>query len=145
MGKGLVIKYADETKPIVASSISASAQSLSEEHVFKICQDSRGDYWLATRVRGLCYMRRDDLYAPVFTSYNTDNSLISSDVVYDLIMDPVRDGLWLCTENGINFMDLKTRTFQKIQTTLDETLDICYTLFLDRKIDYGLEVMEFVL
>ncbi|WP_304200494.1 two-component regulator propeller domain-containing protein [Phocaeicola plebeius] len=133
MGKGLVIKYADETKPIVVSSISASAQSLSEEHVFKICQDSRGDYWLATRVRGLCYMRRDDLYAPVFTSYNTDNSLISSDVVYDLIMDPVRDGLWLCTENGINFMDLKTRTFQKIQTTLDETLDICYTLFLDRK------------
>lgn len=133
MGKGLVIKCADETKPIVASSISASGQSLSEEHVFKICQDNRGDYWLATRVRGLCYMRRDDLYAPVFTSYNTDNSLISSDVVYDLIMDPVRDGLWLCTENGINFMDLRTKTFQKIQTTLDETLDICYTLFLDRK------------
>lgn len=129
LGKGLGIKLAgsNDFKFYSLKEIGG----FSQDDIFVICQDYNKNYWLASRNDGLILLKKQDLRSPKFTNFSVDNSTISSNFIYDLIPDPLRKGLWLCSNEAIEFMNVSTCTFQKL--TIDDDIEAHHTIFLDSK------------
>jgi len=83
--------------------------SMSDRTVTVIVEDDQGFLWIGTRMGGL---NRYDPVSGKFTHYLHDKNNkqgIASDHVTSLLLD--ENGLWVGTNNGLDFLDFKTDTF----------------------------------
>ena len=105
LGEGAV--FAE--KPLLFERISVE-DGLSQSTVFSIAQDHQGFLWLGTE-DGL---NRFDAYGfRVFRNDPEDPQSVSSNWVVGLADDPSAPGLWVMGQNGIDFFDPFTETFQR--------------------------------
>lgn len=130
MNKGLAVRYGDSDDFVFVSK-ARQPHALPDNNILAVCQDYHGDYWIATRAKGLFLLRKSDLHHPKFIPFTTQNSGISSNIVFDVVVDEKRKGLWLCNDRGIDFMDLETRTFHQLKTDLDTDIILPYVMLLD--------------
>lgn len=112
LGKGVGIRLAGQKEVRVYSP--KENGGLTQDDVFVIRQDYHGDYWMASRNDGLILLRHADLTRPRFQSFTTANSGIGSNFIYDLEYDPVRKGLWYCTNENLEFLDIDKKEFLRI-------------------------------
>lgn len=108
-------------------------QSLSHNNISNIVQDFNGDYWISTIGGGVNKLPGERLSNPVFEHYNTSNSGLLSNEIYDIALDSVRKSLWICSNNHINILDLPTRTINRLHyfTRSKEILNNMNTIFID--------------
>lgn len=85
--------------------------SLSENYVRAICEDDFGSIWVGTLVGGL---NRFEQKTDSFYHYRKTASLnsIVDDNIWSLCYDPVRKGLWVGTNNGLDYYDVRKKTFK---------------------------------
>ncbi len=132
LGKGLGIRLAGEDNFSIYSL--KEYAGISQNDVFSIAEDNDGNYWISTRYDGLVFLDGKDLSYPSFRNYNTGNSSIGNDHIYDCIYDGKRDCLWYSTTDGLHRMNVKTREAERINLvrgSYQETRFDC--LFLDNK------------
>ena len=83
--------------------------SLSDRSITDLVEDQQGNLWIATRMGGL---NRYDPVSGKFTQYihnkNDDQSIISNQVS-TLFLD--ENGLWIGTNNGIDYLSFETNKF----------------------------------
>lgn len=130
LGKGLGIRRAGEEQVQIYSL--KERGSISQNDIFVIRQDYRGDYWMASRNDGLILLKQTDLKNPSFTKYHTGNSNISSNYIFDMEYDPVRKGIWFCTNEHLGFYEIDSQLFHRIWLSTDSLNPTRFnTLFLD--------------
>jgi len=126
-------------------------QSLSDRTITDIVEDQQGNLWIGTRQGGL------NRYNPItgkFTQYlhdrNNDLSITGGQVT-ELCLD--KNGLWIGTNNGLDFLDFQTNIFTHYRDTPDSPVQLgsnfITTLYLDSKdnlwigtVDTGLNIMN---
>ncbi|MEL6131943.1 MAG: two-component regulator propeller domain-containing protein, partial [Bacteroidota bacterium] len=86
-------------------------QSLSDNHVFAIYDDKKGNIWLGTRGGGLNKFHKKTGTFTVFKHQKDDPNSISNDYIWDICGDSLGN-LWIATDGGLNRMELKTETFR---------------------------------
>ena len=132
LGKGLGIRMAGEETVRVFSL--KSNGGISQEDIFVIRQDHNGDYWMASRNDGLILLRHDDLAHPRFTAFNIENSTIDSNHIFDLDYDPLRKGIWYCTNDSLGFLDINQFSFHRIWLSSEtEFTSRFHCLYLDSR------------
>ncbi|MBQ6578670.1 MAG: response regulator [Bacteroidales bacterium] len=122
LGKGLGIYRKDEMKLSIHSL--KENGGISQDDIFKIRQDKRGDYWIASRNDGVIFLSRTDIDNPRFMSFSSKNHYLESDVVLDLEYDQDRDLLWLCTNHGLELMDPVQKKVKAVPVNRDEDYGI---------------------
>jgi ligand-binding sensor domain-containing protein/signal transduction histidine kinase len=83
--------------------------SLGDRSITSLAEDENGYLWIGTRLGGL---NRYDPRSGKFTRYTHDKEneqSISSNQIHDLYLD--ENGLWIGTDNGLDFLDFKTNSF----------------------------------
>jgi ligand-binding sensor domain-containing protein/signal transduction histidine kinase len=98
-GYGFKIYKPDNSKPF----------GLSDRSITDLVEDEQGYLWVATRAGGL---NRFDPNTGQFTHYfhnNQNDQTISSNQIYSLCLDET--GLWIGTDNGLDFLDFETDKF----------------------------------
>ncbi|MBL8049665.1 MAG: SMP-30/gluconolactonase/LRE family protein [Anaerolineales bacterium] len=83
--------------------------SISDRSITSIVEDNQGYLWIGTRQGGL---NRYDPVTGKFTHYFKDRinpESIVSNQIFDLAVD--KDGLWIGTNNGLDFLHFGTNTF----------------------------------
>lgn len=131
LGKGLGIRKAgsDEVKIY-----SLKDRGISQEDIFTIRQDINGDYWMASRNDGLLFMDKKHLDDPELKSFNTSNTAINSNVIYDIDYDSKRNGIWFSTVMSLYFLDVETKEATPIRITTSEGTPLRYhNLMIDSK------------
>jgi len=84
-------------------------QSLGDNDIQYIYQDSRKKMWVATSGGGLALAQGDNIRKLTFRNYTVDDGL-SNDFVVSMVEDA--DGnLWIATENGLSKLDHATGKF----------------------------------
>ncbi|MBR0052680.1 MAG: response regulator [Bacteroidales bacterium] len=146
LGKGLGIRKAGE-ETVRIHSLKANG-NISQDDIFVIRQDHNGDYWMASRNDGLILLRQADLEHPRFTAFSTGNSAIASNHIFDFEYDPVRKGLWYCTNDSLGFLDIDRGSFHRIWlSTETEYPTRIHCLFIDSRHrlwagGYGLSIID---
>lgn len=131
LGKGLGIRYASTGKEKIFSL--KENLGISQEDVFAIEQDKRGDYWICSRFDGMIFLSGKNLEQPSFSVYNTTNSKIGSDNIVDVIYDNKRDGLWFITLDGLYFFDIAGKAGKHIEIdTVIEQPSRFFCIYLDK-------------
>lgn len=130
LGKGLGIRRAGQDNvsiyPITGS------EDISQNDIFVIRQDHNGDYWIASRNDGILFLSHKDLDHPRFKSFNTSNSTIASNFIFDLEYDPVSKGLWYCTNDNLGFLDIDKKTFHRIWLSTEPSFSTRFNcVFID--------------
>lgn len=96
----------DKLKHIVHDNNNAT--SLSQNSIYKIVRDSRGDMWMGTWADGLNYFNRDN---DAFKNIRFGNNKLNYWVVSGIAEDSDKN-LWIGTEGGgLNFYNTKTKKF----------------------------------
>ena len=133
-GKGLAIQRKGETSFSFYTHSPADETTVSSNHITKIIQDTRGDYWLASRDSGLNKLKKGNLHRPVFERFTTRNHTLSTNDIQDIVFDTLRNRLWICHHNGIDYMEPEGNYFHKLHysTGTDRPLENLNTLYLDR-------------
>lgn len=132
LGKGLGILRKGE-KEVRIWSLKENG-GISQEDIFVVRQDHNGDYWLASRNDGLVFLSRKDLDRPRFQAYSQTTSNIGSNVVVDIEFDPLRRGIWLCTNEALEFLDINSRTFKRISLPMEDIEPVrIHSLYLDSR------------
>lgn len=91
--------------------------SLSDRSITDLVEDERGYIWVATRAGGL---NRFDPVTGRFTHYmynKQDEQGIPSNQVYTLCLDEA--GLWIGTDNGLDFLDFETDQFTQYRASTE--------------------------
>lgn len=99
----------------------ADRNSLSDRAITSLAEDEHGYLWIGTRAGGV---NRYDPVSGKFTQYThnpSDDQSISSDTVYALRMDET--GLWIGTDNGLDFLDFETGAFTHYRTSSETPPD----------------------
>ena len=87
--------------------------SLSENYVRTICEDNTGAIWIGTLVGGLNkYMSGSDSFYHYQKTANASPNSINDNNVWSVCYDKQINGLWVGTNNGLDFLDLKTNLFK---------------------------------
>ncbi len=89
-----------------------NTSSLSDRSITAIVEDPQGYLWIGTRQGGL---NRYDPSNGKFSHYMfnpEDKNSLASNMVYSLCIDG--NGLWIGTDNGLNYLDFETETFTHI-------------------------------
>ncbi len=98
-----------------------NASSLSHNSISAITQDHEGNYWFGTWGMGLNFMKKKHKNNPVFERFIDTGSTpgrIISNFVAALAPDKQNNGMWVGTRAGLDFVDLKTRSFRHILSSL---------------------------
>ncbi|QOD62326.1 response regulator [Polaribacter haliotis] len=87
-----------------------NVNSLSQNSIYKIIGDTKGDVWIGTYAGGVNYYDRSfDLFKHYLAG--TNNFKLNYKVISSIIEDP-KGNLWIGTEGGgINYLDKKTGKF----------------------------------
>ena len=84
--------------------------SLSQNSIYKIIRDSRGDIWIGTWAAGINYFNKDNQSFQEI-SFGKSNKALNYRVVSGIVEDK-QENLWIGTEGGgLNFFDRKSKTF----------------------------------
>ncbi len=80
---------------------------------FNIVCDAKGDVWFSIRKKGLFRYSTTTKKLQNFAHNPNDNSSLLSNRIYSkgMVYDPLKRGLWLQTEKGINFFDFTNQRF----------------------------------
>jgi signal transduction histidine kinase/ligand-binding sensor domain-containing protein/DNA-binding response OmpR family regulator len=107
---GLYIINSNKSSISHASHDENDSNSLSQNSVYKIFEDSQANIWVGTYAGGInFYDRSYDLFKNF--SSGTNNSKLNYKVVSSIVEDPDQN-LWIGTEGGgINFLNRKTGLF----------------------------------
>ena len=146
LGKGLGIRKAGE-ETVRIYSLKANG-GISQDDIFVIRQDHNGDYWLASRNDGMILLRHADLNHPRFTAFSTGNSTIESNHIFDFEYDPVRKGIWYCTNDSLGFLDIDRLSFHRIWLSTETQFPTRFhCLFIDSHHrlwagGYGLSIID---
>ena len=103
------------------TSVQGNASSLSHNSISAITQDHEGNYWFATWGLGINFMHKKHKNNPVFERFvDTGNApdRIISNFVAAIVSDKENNGMWVGTRSGLDFLDLKSRSFRHILSTL---------------------------
>lgn len=84
--------------------------SLSNNHLYCLLKDKKGDIWIGTYGGGLNRFDRRTERFQVFRSAVHSNGAISSNIVRGLYQDS-RENLWICTPDGLNKYIMKDQHF----------------------------------
>lgn len=84
--------------------------SLSNNHVYCLLKDKKGDIWIGTYGGGLNRFDRRTGRFQVFRSAEHANGAISSNIIRGLYQDS-RGNLWICTPDGLNKYIMKDQRF----------------------------------
>lgn len=130
---GLAIKKRNSAEFVIYKHNPNNPQSLSHNNISNIVQDFNGDYWISTIGGGVDKLLKKNLSNPVFEHYNTSNSGLLSNEIYDMALDSVRNSLWICSNNHINILDFPTGTINRLHyyTRSKEILNNMNTIFID--------------
>lgn len=87
--------------------------SLSENYVRSICEDESGNIWIGVLVGGLnkFVVKSDSFYHYTKTAEMSPKS-INDNNVWSLCYDKYTKGLWIGTNNGLDYLDIKTSVFK---------------------------------
>lgn len=87
--------------------------SLSENYVRSICEDEAGNVWVGVLVGGLnkYSSKSDSFYHYIKTGEISPRSIIDNNV-WALCYDKFSKGLWIGTNNGLDYLDFKTNVFK---------------------------------
>lgn len=99
----------------------ADRHSLSDRAITSLAEDAQGYLWVGTRAGGL---NRYDPVSGKFTHYihnKSDDQSIGNNTVHALCMD--QNGLWIGTDNGLDFLDFETNTFTHYRTSSETPPD----------------------
>lgn len=130
LGKGLGIRLAGKDNFSIYSL--KEYAGISQNDVFSIAEDNNGNYWISTRYDGLVFLDGKDLSYPSFRNYNTGNSSIGNDHIYDCIYDGKRNCLWYSTTDGLYRMDTDTGEGNRIKLATGSRQETrFYCLYLD--------------
>lgn len=112
----------------------SNPNSISDDYVICVCEDSEGNIWAGTMSKGLNMLdRKTEKFVKYFNDPNNENS-ISSNNIRTIIHD---DGkLWIGTQNdGLNILDMKTKKVTRVKHNSANPLslgnDFIWTLFKD--------------
>lgn len=110
-------------------------RSLAHNNISDIVQDFNGDYWISTIGGGLDKLPRSSLANPAFEHFNTRNSTLPSDDIYDLTPDSIRNALWICSSSHINTLDFGTGAINRLRfyTQSREPVQNMTTIFVDSR------------
>lgn len=130
---GLAVKKRGSSDFIFYKHDPNNHHSLAHNNISNIVQDPNGDYWISTIGGGIDKLRKEHLSRPVFEHYNTSNSGLLSNEIYDVALDSIRNSLWICSNNHINILDFSTNTINRLQyyTRTKEKLNNMNTIFID--------------
>jgi len=130
---GLAIKKRNSTEFVFYKHNSNNPQSLTHNNISNIIQDFNGDYWISTIGGGVDKLLKENLSNPVFEHYNTSNSGLLSNEIYDMALDSIRNSLWICSNNHINILDFPTGVINRLHyyTRSKEILNNMNTIFID--------------
>ncbi len=80
---------------------------------FNIMGDHNGEIWFSIRKKGLFRYSLKDKKLKGFPHDPTNKYSITNNRIFQkgIVIDPLKRGLWLETEKGINFFDFKTNKF----------------------------------
>lgn len=80
---------------------------------FNILCDEKGDVWFSIRKRGLFHYDVKTKKLQNFANNPTDKYSLSSNRIFakGMLFDPLKRGIWLQTEKGINFFDFSSQQF----------------------------------
>lgn len=92
-------------------------QSLSNDYVHSITEDSNGNIWIGTFGGGLNKLPKKEKnnVTPVFQRFTTRNGLPSNEIYGVLEGDDHK--LWISTNNGLSVLDPSTNTFSNLSTS----------------------------
>ncbi|RYZ96043.1 MAG: hypothetical protein EOP47_24640, partial [Sphingobacteriaceae bacterium] len=103
-------KY-DGYKVTVYKHLARKPNTLPANYITAINEDAERNLWIGTRIGGLSkYVRKQKKYLN-FKHDLSDNSTLSNNNVQVVYIDK-QGGLWIGTENGLNFYDKKTGRFK---------------------------------
>lgn len=110
-----------------------------------ITQDTKGTVWLGTHNRGLFYINSKDTLSFKLPA-DKDNRLGRTRILY--LMADTADHLWICTIDGLFYIDLKDKTLQHYGQDEGLPSSIVYSIIKDNSGNYwiptsrGLALME---
>lgn len=130
---GLAIKRQGSDKFIFHKHNPSNIHSLAHNNISDIVQDFNGDYWISTIGGGINKLLKENLANPVFEHYNTSNSGLLSNDIYDIALDEVRNSLWICSSNHINILNFSTSLINRLQyyTRSNTIINNMNTIFID--------------
>lgn len=130
---GLAIKRKGRQEFQFYTHQTGNTQSLAHNNISKILQDHAGDYWISTIGGGVDRLPKERLAAPVFEHYNTANSGLLSNDIYDIALDTLRNSLWICSSKHIHSYDFSTGMINRLQyyTRSNEAISHMNTVFID--------------
>lgn len=88
--------------------------SLFLKTVFCIYKDHQANLWLGTSGGGLYLFNRQTRTFTSFEADATDSTTISSNIIYSITADNAKN-LWIATDNGLNYLNVKTGRFTRYQ------------------------------
>lgn len=88
--------------------------SLSNDHIFALCQDGNQGYWIGTRGGGLNHFDKETKTFKAFTHQAEDTTSISNNYVWSITTDS-QGYVWMATDGGVNRLDPKTHAFLRFQ------------------------------
>ena len=103
---------AEENRAFNFSNINLK-NGLSQLSVLDICQDAKGYIWFATR-NGL--NKYDGEKFTIYKHNNNDRKSLSDNHITCLLPDNINEGLWVGTNNGLNYFNLKTNQITQFLT-----------------------------
>lgn len=110
-------------------------KSLAHDNVSRVLQDAEGDYWIATVGGGIDKLSKERLASPVFEHYNTSNTTLPSNNIYDIALDTLRNSLWICSNDYVHTLSLSTGMISQLRyyTHTGEELHNMNTIFVDSR------------
>ncbi|MDR2915054.1 MAG: response regulator [Tannerella sp.] len=130
---GLAIKKKGSREFVFYKHDPGNPRSLPHNNISAIVQDFQGDYWISSVGGGIAKLLKENLPEPVFESYNTSNTGLLSNDIYDIALDSVRKSLWICSNNYIHLLNFQTRKVSQLQyfTRSNEAIGNMSSIFID--------------
>jgi ligand-binding sensor domain-containing protein/serine phosphatase RsbU (regulator of sigma subunit) len=94
---------------------------LSSNNISSVYEDENGLLWIGTWGFGLNVLDRDRKAVTLYSRNSQNrNYMIASDFVFALYPDN-RDRIWICTSDGINYFDKKTKRLLQLCEDIEDT------------------------
>ncbi|MCD8261555.1 MAG: hypothetical protein LUD15_08745 [Bacteroides sp.] len=95
--------------------------TLSHNSVSAIIEDNRHNLWVGTWGMGVNVIPLTAINDPVFTRYTVEQSIgLNSNFIGSMCFDPVNNGVWIGTNQGLHFFDLTRGELKQVPLSIDK-------------------------